>query len=90
MSANQFDATALKETGDQLVKRIADTVNAKDMFIFQPIPSELLLTDSQFRSMSNTDALQDIMRMSPITGKMELRKGKLFFTGEYVLEVKIK
>jgi hypothetical protein len=90
MSVNQLDATTLKETGDALVKKIAEIVNTKDMFIYQPIPSELLLTDAQFRSMANADALQDIMRMSPITGQMELTKGKLFYTGDYVLEVKIK
>ena len=52
-----FDATELKETGQELVQKISDEVNSSSRFIIGAVPDRLLLTTEQYQQLAGTDAL---------------------------------
>lgn len=86
----QLDATVFKERGQALVKKIIEAVDDTQAFIYTDVPSELLLSESQYTELLDSDELQYIAEYLPFENRLDFAKQKLFYTGKYVLEVKVK
>lgn len=98
---NTLDITKQKETGQALYDFVCNTVNSKDTFLFGTIPDTLKMTATQYTSLLNQGALEEMQFMSELTGQIKpLEEAKIFRTkqetnvfgqqtGGYALEVEV-
>ena len=96
-----YDATALKEKGAELVKRISDDANAYESFYIGAIPSKLKLTQAQYKDIAGDEAFQGAWAIYELEGKMRPDEDKMMFytqektnvfgkrSGGYIMEVEI-
>lgn len=95
MSANILDITDLKQKGKELVKYISDTVNNKDLFIIQSIPSKIKMDQRQYDSINKASLFLSYgFREPDVETKFQVFlteqiNGVFTKSGGYLLEVEV-
>lgn len=89
-----LDATEFKETGKDLITKIAKEVKATQSTVIRELPNELLITQSQFDDLmrqkegrSYISAIDNPFH-NHIIGKVQ--KAHIFYTPHNVMDVKVK
>lgn len=94
-----YDATGLKQTGEELMKKISDDVNDSSRLLYGFVPSVLKVTPQQYKSLAGQEAFDSMHNVYELTGRILPDDDfKMFRTqdnpidsrkGGFVLEVEI-
>lgn len=91
---NQLDVSDFKQTGEALVKAIADHVQATQLVLIRELPNELVITQAQFDNLmtlkNGTSYMSAVDIPSHIKSLGRVKKAYMYFTPFNAMDVKIK
>ncbi len=85
-----LDITSFKETGQDLVNKIAEEVKATQSVIIQDYPDEMLVTEKQFKELLPLEDLMEMSEYIEIVDLVKVGKEKLWRTPYNVMEIRVE